>query len=195
MYIPLSISILALAMGTAAYSGPGWAPQHRGGDHAPHPTCLNDTGVTTLVDGYTYLLEHPGGADFNSTAQSILSNTTFVVESDSILTLSGRAVRIKASWPPIAAVQILLVFCRSWKPYKMNLGNLTLTRFIHSSSANPLIHLRQSLLPHNSRRRRYPSYRHWACLRHVTRLAGGGTQVVSEAMNLRSRVSSYWTWM
>ncbi|KAJ4393383.1 hypothetical protein N0V93_002593 [Gnomoniopsis smithogilvyi] len=139
MYIPLSISILALAMGTAAYSGPGWAPQHRGGDHAPHPTCLNDTGVTTLVDGYTYLLEHPGGADFNSTAQSILSNTTFVVESDSILTLSGRAfgqpaypskavfIATQFETPPLPIVQTLGVFATcdqiSWRWNASGIGS------------------------------------------------------------------------
>lgn len=102
MYFQFPISLLALAlaaMGTAAHGGPGWTPPYgRGGGHPPHPACLNDTGVTTLVDGYTYLLEHPGGADFNSTAERILSNSSFVVESDSILTLSGRAVCHRI-WP------------------------------------------------------------------------------------------------
>lgn len=61
---------------------------HNGGDHKP---CLNETGINTLVDGYTYLLQFPGGPDFNSTASAILADD-FVVWSDSILTLSGRAV-------------------------------------------------------------------------------------------------------
>ncbi|EXJ86666.1 hypothetical protein A1O3_03619 [Capronia epimyces CBS 606.96] len=52
-------------------------------------TCLNDTGVAYLVQGYTYLLEQPGGPDFNSTANTILSDQFFVC-SDSINSLSGR---------------------------------------------------------------------------------------------------------
>lgn len=103
MYISLPIALLmALVTSTVAHSGggggKGWTPQHGGGGGAPSPppSCLNTTGVNTLVDGYTYLLEHPGGADFNVTAEAILSDTSFVVESDSILTLSGRAVRNKS---------------------------------------------------------------------------------------------------
>lgn len=57
------------------------------------PHCLNKTGVDTLVNGYTYLLEHPLGPDFNSTAEAILSDK-FQVLSDSILTLSQRPVSI-----------------------------------------------------------------------------------------------------
>lgn len=66
-------------------SGGGGSHQH------PDGACLNATSVDALVAGYTYLLEQPGGADFNSTAEAILSDR-FVVWSDSILTLSNRTV-------------------------------------------------------------------------------------------------------
>lgn len=74
-------TVLALAAGALAggYGPPG--PIH----------CLNKTGVDTLVNGYTYLLESPLGPDFNSTAEAILSDK-FQVLSDSILTLSQRPV-------------------------------------------------------------------------------------------------------
>lgn len=61
------------------------------GGYGPPGRCLNDTGVNTLVNGYTYLLESPLGPDFNSTAEAILSDK-FQVFSDSILTLSQRPV-------------------------------------------------------------------------------------------------------
>lgn len=105
MYMKLPLTLLALAGHTSAYGGSGgggeWIPKYGssigggggGGGQPPRLACLNATGVQILVEGYTYLLEHPGGADFNSTAEAILSDTSFVVESDSILTLSGRAVR------------------------------------------------------------------------------------------------------
>lgn len=74
-------TVLALAAGALA-----------GGYGPPPPfNCLNKTGVDTLVNGYTYLLEHPLGPDFNSTANAILSDK-FQVLSDSILTLSQRPV-------------------------------------------------------------------------------------------------------
>lgn len=81
--IPFVLTLAAgvLAGGPGGYTGRG----------APPGCCLNDTGVNTLVNGYTYLLEHPGGPDFNSTAEAILSDK-FQVFSDSILTLSQRPV-------------------------------------------------------------------------------------------------------
>lgn len=68
------------------------------GGYGPPPprNCLNQTGVDTLVNGYTYLLEHPLGPDFNSTAEAILSDK-FQVLSDSILTLSQRPVSTKCT--------------------------------------------------------------------------------------------------
>lgn len=74
---------LTLVAGTLAGGGYGGLPPSR---------CLNKTGVDTLVNGYTYLLEHPLGPDFNSTADAILSDDKFQVISDSILTLSQRPV-------------------------------------------------------------------------------------------------------
>lgn len=61
------------------------------GGYGPPKNCLNQASIDTLINGYTYLLEHPGGPDFNSTAEAILSDK-FQVLSDSILTLSGRPV-------------------------------------------------------------------------------------------------------
>lgn len=74
---------LNLVAGALAGGGYGGLPPSR---------CLNKTGVDTLVNGYTYLLEHPLGPDFNSTADAILSDDKFQVLSDSILTLSQRPV-------------------------------------------------------------------------------------------------------
>lgn len=65
--------------------------------------CLNETGVTALVDGYTYLLEKPGGPSFNSTAEAILSSK-FFVDSDSILTLSQRPVSVAPRSESLARV-------------------------------------------------------------------------------------------
>lgn len=73
-----------------------FSSSHGGG---PHHACLNKTGIAALVDGYTYLLEHPGGSAFNTTANTILSATNFTVQSDSILTLSGRPVRTIPTFP------------------------------------------------------------------------------------------------
>ncbi len=53
--------------------------------------CLTDDGANYLIQGYTYLLEHPGGPDFNSTASAILSDK-FSVLSDSINFLSNKPV-------------------------------------------------------------------------------------------------------
>ena len=61
-----------------------------------HGACLNQTDVDTLISGYTYLLEKPGGPDFNSTAASILSTDKFMVYSDSINSLSNRTVSISS---------------------------------------------------------------------------------------------------
>ncbi|ETI27889.1 hypothetical protein G647_00338 [Cladophialophora carrionii CBS 160.54] len=61
--------------------------QHYG--HGMNDKCLTKGDVQTLIDGYTYLLEYPGGPEFNKTADSILSDK-FVVWSDSINTLGSR---------------------------------------------------------------------------------------------------------
>lgn len=90
----------ALAASTLGHGFGGGAGNWSGHGPSPGP-CLNSTGVETLVNGYTYLLEHPGGPDFNSTAEAILSDE-FVVYSDSILTLSGRSVRYLTRGPDIS---------------------------------------------------------------------------------------------
>ncbi|KAF3761879.1 hypothetical protein M406DRAFT_333924 [Cryphonectria parasitica EP155] len=121
----------ALAVSAAPRGGPGgW-----GGPHGP---CLNSTGVDVLVEGYTYLLEYPGGPDFNSTAEAILSDE-FVVESDSILTLSGRPlgqpaypskevyIATQFQTPPLPVVQTLDVFATcdriSWRWNASGIGS------------------------------------------------------------------------
>lgn len=90
---------LALAAGTQAYTPfTAWYSRWGPGNKNPAPApllsvaCLNVTGVMTLIEGYTYLLEYPGGTAFNSTANAILADS-FSVQSDSILTLSQRPVR------------------------------------------------------------------------------------------------------
>lgn len=69
----------------SALALPGWGPWGHSGHKGP---CLNDAAVNTLLTGYTYLLEFPTGADFNTTANAILSDK-FFVSSDSIDTLAG----------------------------------------------------------------------------------------------------------
>lgn len=98
-FISLATLLLSAVLANAtplAYTGPrgheGITKSYPGGGY--HGACLNQTGINTLVDGYTYLLEHPGGPAFNTTANTILSATNFTVQSDSILTLSGRPVRL-----------------------------------------------------------------------------------------------------
>jgi len=83
--------------------------------------CLNDTDVQTLVNGYTYLLQSPGGPDFNKTALAILSDE-FAVYSDSINTLGNRPLgapaypslqvflATQAQTPPLPVVQTLATF-------------------------------------------------------------------------------------
>lgn len=87
----LVLAPAVLATGPSGGRG-GWGGW--GGRYGSKP-CLNVTTVSELVNGYTYLLEQPGGADFNSTADAILSDS-FVVYSDSILTLSNRPVSARA---------------------------------------------------------------------------------------------------
>lgn len=84
MYATTLITALACVATTLA------APQST--DSSSNKQCLDQSTVNTLVNGYTYLLEHPGGPDFNSTAKAILSADQFVVYSDSINTLSQRPV-------------------------------------------------------------------------------------------------------
>lgn len=196
--VPFTLLLSLITRTAVAHEGPRWAPnKYGGGNHPPHyPTCLNDTGVNTLVDGYTYLLEHPGGADFNATAEAFLSNSSFVVESDSILTLSGRPVRIENHlFPPC---------CHKFKHLHMTLESsflffffmtLTFILTITSSSANLPIHPKQYSSPHNSKRPHCPSCKPSTYSPRVTKSAGDGMQVVSAATNLRSRVLSSLMWM
>lgn len=95
MYASTFVVALAFATGALAQGRFG----RKGAPHPEHP-CLNETGVATLVNGYAYLLESPGGVDFNSTADAILSDK-FFVDSDSILTLSERPVRMVRQVPSI----------------------------------------------------------------------------------------------
>lgn len=60
--------------------------------------CLNGSQVQTLLDGYTYLLRFPQGANFDATANQILSDS-FFVSSDSINSLAGIPVRSSPSGP------------------------------------------------------------------------------------------------
>lgn len=86
-------STFAVALSVAAGAlAQRWHGQN-GAPRSGHWHCLNETGVETLVNGYTYLLEKPGGPSFNSTAEAILSSK-FFVDSDSILTLSQRPVSV-----------------------------------------------------------------------------------------------------
>ena len=80
----LSTVFTSALLGAGALAGPPWGNWGN---------CLSPSRVKALVDGYTYLLVHPGGQDFNSTANTILT-PDFEVFSDSILTLSGRPVSL-----------------------------------------------------------------------------------------------------
>jgi hypothetical protein len=55
--------------------------------------CLDKTTVDRLTAGYTYLLEKPGGSEFNDTAESVLADDWYVA-SDSINNLSQRPVSL-----------------------------------------------------------------------------------------------------
>lgn len=79
---------LLVTFSLGALAQPAWGPWGNG--HGA-PDCLNDAKVKTILDGYTYLLESPQGADFNTTAESLLSDS-FFVSSDSINTLAGYPV-------------------------------------------------------------------------------------------------------
>lgn len=79
------VSLSALVASAFAFPQ-GWGNWGNWG-HGNAP-CLNDAAVNKLIDGYTYLLRFPQGADFNSTANAILSDK-FFVSSDSIDTLAG----------------------------------------------------------------------------------------------------------
>ncbi|KAK7733974.1 hypothetical protein SLS53_007969 [Cytospora paraplurivora] len=116
MHISTITAAFTLAAGVLvqAWDGPKGARHHR-------HSCLDAAGVTTLVDGYTYLLEQPGGPDFNSTADAILSDK-FFVDSDSILTLSQRPlgelaypskeayIASQFQTPPLPVVETLATF-------------------------------------------------------------------------------------
>lgn len=81
--------ILVPALLAGALAAPNWGPW--GGKQ-----CLKESTVQTLIDGYTYLLRFPQGANFNATANAILSDTAFNVVSDSINTLAGIPVSCHA---------------------------------------------------------------------------------------------------
>ncbi|KAJ9608220.1 hypothetical protein H2200_007208 [Cladophialophora chaetospira] len=91
-------AFVAIAFAVSQSSWADWsttssAPGHGSngnGPNGPHNgiggssgKCLDDSDVTTFINGYTYLLEHPGGPNFNQTANTILSDN-FTVWSDSI---------------------------------------------------------------------------------------------------------------
>ncbi|KAJ9652680.1 hypothetical protein H2198_008083 [Neophaeococcomyces mojaviensis] len=106
---------LLVTFSLGALAQPAWGPWGNG--HGA-PDCLNDAKVKTILDGYTYLLESPQGADFNTTAESLLSDS-FFVSSDSINTLAGYPLGVnaypskqafiagQAQTPPIPVLQTL----------------------------------------------------------------------------------------
>lgn len=89
--IILTGSLLVASAVAGPWGGPSWGNwPGKGGAN-----CLNDAEVKTLLDGYTYLLQFPQGADFNATANKILSDS-FFVSSDSINSLAGIPLGINA---------------------------------------------------------------------------------------------------
>ncbi|KUI70074.1 hypothetical protein VM1G_06552 [Cytospora mali] len=133
MRISTFAAALAFTAGALAQRWRGPGPNGAAGYH-----CLNETGVATLVNGYTYLLEKPGGPSFNSTANAILSDK-FFVDSDSILTLSQRPlgglaypskqayIASQSQTPPLPVVKTLATFhsCDkiSWRWNASGIGN------------------------------------------------------------------------
>jgi hypothetical protein len=80
------------------------------GQHGPPPmyrNCLTDADAKTLVDGYTYLLQYPGGPNFNSIANTILANN-FTVYSDSINFLGQKPVSNSFVLASLSALEHLL---------------------------------------------------------------------------------------
>lgn len=77
-----------------AMASPSWGPWGPGGPGGPNgppagpPNCLNDAQVQKIISGYSYLLINPQGANFNATANALLSDS-FFVSSDSIDSLAG----------------------------------------------------------------------------------------------------------
>lgn len=102
--IVFTVPLLVASAVASPWGGPwgNWGgqggPGGQGGKGGPN--CLNDADVKTLLDGYTYLLEYPQGADFNATANKILSDS-FFVSSDSINSLAGIPVseKLKLEYP------------------------------------------------------------------------------------------------
>lgn len=68
----------------SAFALPSWGPWNGKG---PQGACLSDSTVQSIISDYTYLLRFPQGADFNATANALLSDS-FFVSSDSINTLA-----------------------------------------------------------------------------------------------------------
>jgi len=130
--------LLATVATVSALPQPGWSGWNGGHGWAG---CLNQTEVNNLISGYTYLLEKPGGPDFNSTAEAILS-PSFMVFSDSINTLSQRPlggpsypslevfIATQAVTPPLPVVQTISSFytCNqiSWQWNATGIGANTL---------------------------------------------------------------------
>jgi hypothetical protein len=86
LFSTIAICLLA-ALPIASAGPPSW---HNFG--GPGKKCLSPQQVQSLLDGYSYLLQFPGGPNFTPTANNILT-PDFQVFSDSILTLSNRPVR------------------------------------------------------------------------------------------------------
>jgi hypothetical protein len=77
--------------GTRSAAPSAMSPYQTGGN--PWSDCLSEATASDIVTKYTYLLENPTGADFNSTANSLLTDD-FVVWSDSIQFLGGQPVSL-----------------------------------------------------------------------------------------------------
>lgn len=110
-----------------AMASPSWGPWGPGGPGGPNgppagpPNCLNDAQVQKIISGYSYLLINPQGANFNATANALLSDS-FFVSSDSIDSLAGIPLGVnpypskqafiggQATTPPIPVLQTLGYF-------------------------------------------------------------------------------------
>lgn len=73
-------------------AAPSATRPHQADDY-PWSGCLSEATASDIVTKYTYLLENPTGADFNSTANTLLTDD-FVVWSDSIQFLGGNPVSL-----------------------------------------------------------------------------------------------------
>jgi hypothetical protein len=92
------ITLMALASNAIAANpwgmgkGPAAASSWKARETGTHqPRCLTNTTASTLINGYTYLLEKPTGPNFTSISETILTED-FSVWSDSIRFLRGHPV-------------------------------------------------------------------------------------------------------